>query len=98
MSNQTVDTLQTFVSTFILLYVMCIILAIVFGFLRLPYNLWVYRVRGFVDDTVNPFLGVFRRLLPSFGPLDLSPMIAIFALGIIQRILVSILDGFRPGG
>jgi uncharacterized protein YggT (Ycf19 family) len=32
------------------------------------------------------------------GMLDLSPMLAIIVLQVAERILVSVLDGFRPAG
>jgi len=32
------------------------------------------------------------------GMLDLSPMLAIIVLQVIERILISVLDGFRPAG
>ena len=66
--------------------------------MRLPYNIWIGRVRTFLDDTVSPFVGVFRRWLPMFGPLDLSPMFALIVLQVVERILISVLDGFRPAG
>ena len=47
---------------------------------------------------MSPFVGVFRRFLPMFGPLDLSPMAAIIVLQVAERILQSVLDGFRPAG
>jgi YggT family protein len=65
---------------------------------RLPYSVWINRIRTFLDDTVSPFVALFRRVLPRFGPLDLSPMVAIIALQIAERILQSVLDGLRPGG
>ena len=66
--------------------------------MRLPYNLWISRVRTFLDDTVSPYVGIFRRFLPMLGPLDLSPMAAIIVLQVGERILQSVLDGFRPAG
>ena len=54
-------------------------------------------IRTFLDDTVSPYVGVFRRWVPTLGPLDLSPMIAIIVLQVGERILMSVLDGFRPG-
>ena len=34
----------------------------------------------FVSDLVDPFLNVFKRVLPNVGPLDFSPLIAYFFL------------------
>jgi YggT family protein len=97
-SNEVVDRLEAFVNTFVSLYVLLIIVHILLSLVRLPFNLWIYRVRRFVDETVMPFLGLFRRLIPRAGMLDFSPMIAILALLAGQQVLNTILDGFRPGG
>jgi uncharacterized protein YggT (Ycf19 family) len=34
---------------------------------------------------------LFRRILPSLGPLDLSPMVAVVSLVVIQRLLVALI-------
>ncbi len=40
---------------------------------------------------VEPFIGVFRRFIPPFGGIDFSPIVAIFALQLIERLLLSII-------
>jgi YggT family protein len=49
--------------------------------------------RNFVYRLTEPVLGFFRRLVPmSFGlPIDFSPVLAIFALEIVQNIVLRIL-------
>jgi YggT family protein len=96
-SNSTVDTLQTFVDSFVRVYILLIIVWIVLGYFRLPFNVWIYRVRRFLDETCEPYVRAWRRVLPSFGMLDLSPMIGIFALYAANAIVDNILDSFRPG-
>ncbi|MDX6561486.1 MAG: YggT family protein [Gaiellales bacterium] len=98
MSNHTVDIIETWLRAFVDVYTILIIAWIISSWVRLPYNVWVSRVRTFLDDTVSPYVGVFRRFLPMFGPLDLSPMAAIIVLQVAERILQSVLDGFRPAG
>ncbi len=98
MSNHTVNLIETWLRAFVDVYTLLIIAWIISTWVRLPYNLWVSRVRTFLDDTVSPYVGAFRRWLPRFGPLDLSPMFAIIALQVVERILQSVLDGFRPAG
>ena len=51
------------------------------------YNRWVRWAYVLTDWIVEPI----RRILPSFGPLDISPLVAWFVLFVVQRILVSIL-------
>jgi YggT family protein len=98
MSNHTIDLIQTWLRAFVDVYTLLIIAWILASWVRLPYSVWINRIRTFLDDTVSPFVALFRRILPRFGPLDLSPMVAIIALQIAERILQSVLDGFRPGG
>ena len=96
MSNSTVDTLETFVRSFIQIYILLMLVWIVLGYFRLPYNVWLSRIRRFLDETVTPYMRLWRRILPMFGPLDLSPMVGIIALLAGEQILISVLDGFRP--
>jgi len=63
----------------------------------LPYNTPLRAVTGFVEETVDPYLNLFRRVLPPVGggrfALDLSPMIALIVLLILQAIVVSLIRG-----
>lgn len=38
-----------------------------------------------IYDVTEPVLGFFRRIIPPFGPLDLSPLIVFLILGFIRR-------------
>lgn len=49
----------------------------------------------FVRFYTEPYLGVFRRLIPPIGGMiDLSPMLGFFALSIIERVIMSFLSVF----
>lgn len=87
-----------FVSALLLVYTLLVIAWILqsmyFGFGgRMPYSRWSSGVIGFLDDTVGPFLAFFRRYIPQFGPLDLSPMVGILVLQFAGSILVNIIRG-----
>lgn len=97
MSNHTVDLISNWLDAFVKVYTLLIIVWIISSWVRLPYNVWLNRVRTFVDDTVSPYVGIFRRFVPMLGPLDLSPMVAIIVLQVGETILLNVLDGFRPG-
>jgi YggT family protein len=97
MSNSTIDTINSFVYTFTYVYMAVIIAWLLSSWVRLPYNVWTNRIRTFLDDTAGPYVRLFRRFLPSFGPLDLSPLVALIVLQVGARIVQSIFDGFRPG-
>ncbi len=45
----------------------------------------------FIASYTDPYLNVFRRVIPPIGMMDLSPMIAFISLQLIQWILFSIL-------
>lgn len=88
------DTIEQFLISLVLVYSILIIAYVVLGYLHLPYNLWVGRIRGFLHDTVEPYLGMWRRILPSMGGLDLSPLIAIVALNVVLQIVLQLLNSF----
>jgi YggT family protein len=86
------DTLANFVYVFLWVYLLLLFAYILTSWIRLPYRPWLNRVQRFLYDVCDPYLRIFRRFLPPLGPLDLSPMVAIFVLLIIQNVLVSLLQ------
>ncbi len=85
-----------YVQTLIYLYVALIIVRVIMSyFQRIPYNRYLSAFLTFVEDVTNPYLNVFRRLIPPvrLGPaaLDLTPIIATFVLLIVGRIVVALL-------
>lgn len=42
----------------------------------------------FLDTVTNPFVMPFRRLLPPMGGLDLSPLLAILVLNVLERVIL----------
>src|ERR687897_3571562 len=84
--------LASFVEVFILVYILLLFAYILTSWIRLPYRPWLNRVQRFLYDVCDPYLRIFRRFLPPPGPLDLSPMVAIFVLLIVQNVLVSLLQ------
>ena len=60
---------------------------------RLPYSRGLNAVMGFLRDVCEPFLRIFRRVLPPLGPLDLSPMVAIVVLNIAGAIVSNLIHG-----
>jgi len=90
-----ITTVEQFVLSLYLVYLVLIFLYIMMSWVQLPYNIWIGRLRGFLHDTVEPVLRPIRAVLPPLGGFDLSPLIAILALGLIEQIVISVLDGFR---
>jgi YggT family protein len=87
-----IDAVASFVNVFISVYILLIFAYILTSWIRLPYSVWLNRIQRFLYDVCEPYLRLFRRILPPLGPLDLSPIIGIFALFILNQIIQSILD------
>jgi len=90
-----VDKAETFVTVFVTVYTIVLLAYVVLSWLRLPYSPWLNRIQRFLYDVAEPYLRLFRRVLPSMGPLDLSPMIGIIVLWLIEQVLIRILQQFH---
>ena len=60
---------------------------------RVPYSRWSSALLGFLRDVCEPYLSIFRRFIPPLGPLDLSPIIAIFLLQLVGRLVYNVIAG-----
>src|SRR3989454_10918469 len=87
-----VDNVVSFVRVFIYVYVLLILAYIITSWIRLPYSTWLNRIQRFLYDVCDPYLRIFRRILPPIGPLDLSPMVGVIVLVVIDRIAHALLD------
>lgn len=72
-------------------YYVLIIIRIIFSWIGIPSQKQVLVFFRFVYDVTDPYLRIFRRFIPSMGGIDFSPMIAMLALVLIERIVVSII-------
>jgi YggT family protein len=86
---------ETFVNVFISLYGLVILVYIITSWLRLPYSVTLNRLQRFLYDVCEPYLRLFRRVLPATGGIDFSPMLGLIALGVIDRLLIWILEHFH---
>jgi YggT family protein len=74
---------------YIVLIFIYILLNLLFSFgVQLPYARWTDSVLGFLRDVSEPYLRLFRRLIPSIGMFDLSPVVAIIVLYVVRTLLV----------
>jgi YggT family protein len=87
-----ISSIGNFVDVFISVYILLIFAYILSSWIRMPYSPWLNRIQRFLYDVCEPYLRIFRRILPPLGPLDLSPIIAIFSLFLIDRVIQSILE------
>ena len=52
---------------------------------------WYQQPAKFLQKIVDPFLNIFRGVIPPIGMLDISPIVAIILLQILQGLVVSML-------
>ena len=58
----------------------------------LPNIDWYQQPFRFISSITDPFLGIFRNVIPPIGGmLDISPIIAIILLQILQGVVVGLL-------
>ena len=87
-----------YVSAIFLVYTILIFLNVLISWVpRMPYNRTLRAVLDFIKETTDPFLNLFRRVLPPLGgggfALDLSPMIAIVVLVVLRALVVGLIEG-----
>jgi YggT family protein len=88
--TQIADYLSTLIYVYTLLIILYIVIQLLFSVgVRPPYSRTVDVVIGFLRDICEPFLRIFRRLLPSFGGFDFSPILAIITLEIVNALIVN---------
>jgi uncharacterized protein YggT (Ycf19 family) len=86
----TVTQVERFLGVFVGVYVLVILLYVLTSWIQLPHSL--RPVQRFLYDVCEPYLRLWRRLLPMAGPIDLSPMAAVIALIVVERVVVALLD------
>ncbi len=86
----TITQVELFVNVFVGVYVLTILAYIITSWIQLPYSL--RPVQRFLYDVCEPYLRLWRRILPfSAGPIDLSPMVGVLALVVVERIVIAVL-------
>ena len=89
-----ISAVETFINVFVAVYILAILAYVLTSWVQLPYSL--RPVQRFLYDVCEPYLRFWRRILPfGAGPIDLSPMVAVFALIALDTILNSILGRFH---
>ena len=70
------------------LYGVALFVRVLFSWIQVPYSSKVVR---FLWKITEPILGPIRRVLPTLGGLDLSPVIAFFLLRLLQQVVFTLL-------
>jgi len=87
-----------YVGALFLVYIILILIRVLLSWVpRMPYNPTLRAVLDFISETTDPYLNLFRRILPPIGGggfgLDLSPMIGIIVLYILRGLVVALIAG-----
>ena len=92
------NDIATYVHALFLVYILLIFVYILLNMmfqlgLRPPYSRWTDAIMNFLRDVCEPYLRIFRRFIPPIGMFDLTPIIAIFLLYIVQYFVVRLIQG-----
>jgi len=83
-----------YVSTLIWIYTILILVRILLSWVpNMPYNPVLNAIVRFVEDVTEPYLSLWRRIIPPIGAIDVSPIAAIFVLSIVGQIIVRAIAG-----
>jgi YggT family protein len=87
------NDVANYVDALFLVYLILLFARILLSWIpRMPYNVVLSSVVNFIHQVTDPYLNLFRRILPPIGgggfALDLSPIIAIIVLYIVRAIVV----------
>jgi YggT family protein len=87
-----INNVESFLRVFVYIYSLLILAYIITMWVRMPYSVWLNRIQRFLYDVCDPYLRLWRRILPTFGPLDLSPVVGVAFLYILLAVITNILD------
>ena len=90
--------LSWLVSALLLVYLILIFIRILLSWIpRMPYYPWLRASVDFVHQVVDPYLNIFRRVIPPLGgggfAIDISPILATLVLIIAGGVVVGLIRG-----
>jgi YggT family protein len=90
--NDIADYVNTLFWVYILIIFVYILLNMMFSLgLRPPYSRALNAFLSFLRDVSEPYLRLFRRIIPSAGMFDFSPMVAIIVLYVLQMVIYNVI-------
>jgi YggT family protein len=92
------NEIADYVNAVFIVYLILIFANILLSWIpRIPYNVYLRAVLDFITDVTNPYLNLFRRFLRPIGAggmaLDLSPIVAVIVLFVVQALVVGAIRG-----
>ncbi len=85
------SVLISFVNTLATVLYVALIGRVVISWLNIGPSSPFFPIVNILYQITEPILAPIRRILPRFGMLDLSPMVAILFVTFIQRLLVGLI-------
>ena len=79
-------------TVFVSIYILFIFAYVLLSWIQLPYSSVVSSLQRFLDEVVAPYLRLFRGRIPTLGPLDLSPIVAVAALLAARWLVNSLIE------
>ena len=71
-----------------------LLINLVLGFgARPPYSRWFDVLMTFLRDVCDPYLRIFRKIIPGIGGIDLSPIVALIVLEVVGGFVKSAISG-----
>jgi len=49
-------------------------------------------IKMFLYDITEPVLGIFKKIVPRMGMIDISPLVALLAIDLLKAIILSMLS------
>jgi YggT family protein len=92
--SQVADYIGVLAYVYSLLIIAYIVVNLVLALgVRIPYSRASDVVLTFLRDVSEPYLRIFRRLLPAFGGIDFSPILALIVLNIVAQVVTNAIRG-----
>ena len=87
------DLLISFVSLLSTVLYIALLARVLLSWFQVGPNSPFYPVIAILYQVTEPILAPIRRVLPRFGMMDFSPIVAFILLSIVQRVLTRALSG-----
>lgn len=84
------DFVLQVVTNFVQIYLYLIIARILLSWFQTAE--WAFNIISFLAPVTDPYLNIFRSIIPPLGGIDFSAILAIFVLQLIPQILYSIVS------
>jgi uncharacterized protein YggT (Ycf19 family) len=98
MTGSVRTTIADYVDALVTVYWIIILAWILLGWIemfggRIPYSRVTTAIIAFIRDAAEPYLRLFRRVLPPMGGFDLSPIVGILVLFFVGRLVSNAIRG-----